>query len=142
MSCSDMLSKYSKWLNEEVENGNIVVYEYTLFNNIEVIGRGGFGCISSADYNEGKVALKNLNTKEATKEFINELKQLRTIELHPNVNQFYGITIDPETEYLLLVLQFANGGTLRQYLQSKWHKNTFKISINEIIKIAKQVTLG
>ncbi|RIB22646.1 kinase-like domain-containing protein [Gigaspora rosea] len=91
---------------------------------------------------EKKVELKTLNTKEATREFVNKLKQLRVIEDHPNINKFYGTTTDPKTGNLILVLQYANGGNLRQYLRSKWHEGTFKISLREIIKIAKQVTPG
>ncbi|CAG8469554.1 21046_t:CDS:2 [Cetraspora pellucida] len=94
MSRSDLLEKYSEWLNKEVKNGNIFFYKYSLFSNIEAIGRGGFGSISSADYDGEKVALKNLNTKEVTKNFANELRQLRAIKFHPNINQFYGISIE------------------------------------------------
>ncbi|CAG8819389.1 9915_t:CDS:2, partial [Dentiscutata erythropus] len=66
-------SKYSEWLNEELQKGNIAFYEYSLFENvIKNIGKGGFGLISSAECNGKKFALKNLGTKEATKEFVNE----------------------------------------------------------------------
>ncbi|CAG8606870.1 21568_t:CDS:1, partial [Gigaspora rosea] len=47
----------------------------------------------------------------------------------------------PKTDDLMFVLQFANEGNLRQYLQSKWHDNIFKTSLNEIIEIAKQIAL-
>ncbi|RIB26374.1 kinase-like domain-containing protein [Gigaspora rosea] len=42
----------------------------------------------------------------------------------------------------MLVLQFANGGNLRQYLHKKWHESTFKISLDEIIDFAMQITNG
>ncbi|RIB29154.1 kinase-like domain-containing protein [Gigaspora rosea] len=142
MSSSSAPKKYPEWLKQELNKGNITFYYYSQFNNVKDIGKGGFGLISSADYNGTKFALKNLNTKEATREFVNELKQLRAVEVHPNINQFYGITTDPKTENLMLVLQYANEGNLRQYLRSNWHDGTFKISLREIIKIAKQVTLG
>ncbi|CAG8683104.1 1302_t:CDS:2, partial [Racocetra persica] len=61
---------------------------------------------------------------------------------HPNINQFYGITCDPEANKFMLILQFANRGNLRQYLNNKWHEGIYKISINKIIKFAKQVTDG
>ncbi|CAG8472020.1 7659_t:CDS:10 [Cetraspora pellucida] len=135
--------KYPNWLQKEKEKGNIVFHDYSLFNNVQDIGKGGFGHISSADYKDEKIALKNLKTKVATKEFVNELRQLQAMKFHRNINQFYGITIDPKNEYLMLVLQFANGGNLRQYIQRKWRNgDTFTISLNEIIKISRQVTLG
>ncbi|CAG8752040.1 13064_t:CDS:2, partial [Dentiscutata heterogama] len=88
-----MTGKYPNWLKEEQDKGNIVFFEYSLFRNIKDIGKGGFGLISSADYDGEKVALKSIKTIEATREFVNELKQLRFIKYHPNVNQFHGITI-------------------------------------------------
>ncbi|CAG8525719.1 33616_t:CDS:2, partial [Gigaspora margarita] len=72
MSCSDVPEKYPNWLREEQNKGNIVVFEHTLFSNIKIIGKGGFGLISSADYDGVKIALKSLKTKEATREFVNE----------------------------------------------------------------------
>ncbi|CAG8623207.1 12614_t:CDS:2, partial [Gigaspora rosea] len=142
MSSSSMQKKYPEWLEKEQNEGKIIYYHHSQFNNVKFIGKGGFGSISSADYNGKKVALKTLNTKEATREFVNELKQLRANEDHPNINKLHGTTTDPKTGNLILVLQYANGGNLRQYLRSKWHEGTFKISLREIIKIAKQVTLG
>ncbi|CAG8807689.1 19761_t:CDS:2, partial [Dentiscutata erythropus] len=66
-------SKYSEWLKEELQKGNIEFYKYSSFENIiKGIGKGGFGLISSADCNGKKFALKNLGTKEATKDFVNE----------------------------------------------------------------------
>ncbi|CAG8513780.1 19805_t:CDS:2 [Gigaspora rosea] len=94
MSSSSAPKKYPEWLKQELNKGNITFYYYSQFNNVKDIGKGGFGLISSADYNGTKFALKNLNTKEATREFVNELKQLRAVEVHPNINQFYGITTD------------------------------------------------
>ncbi|CAG8769840.1 9341_t:CDS:2, partial [Dentiscutata heterogama] len=64
--------KYLDWLKKECDEGNIAFYEYSLFSNIKEIGKGGFGVVSSADYDEEKVALKNLKTREATKKFVNE----------------------------------------------------------------------
>ncbi|CAG8548614.1 23163_t:CDS:2 [Gigaspora rosea] len=42
----------------------------------------------------------------------------------------------------MLVLEFANGGNLRQHLKKKWQNSTFEISLNEIIQISKQITEG
>ncbi|CAG8546161.1 15292_t:CDS:2 [Cetraspora pellucida] len=71
----------SEWLDNELENGNITFYKFSLFKNIKLIGQGGFGFVSSADYDEENVALKKLKseeaaketTKEATKKFVNEV---------------------------------------------------------------------
>ncbi|CAG8543776.1 43486_t:CDS:2, partial [Gigaspora margarita] len=39
MSCSNVSEKYPKWLREEQDKGNIVVFEHTLFRNINFIGK-------------------------------------------------------------------------------------------------------
>ncbi|RIB07270.1 kinase-like domain-containing protein [Gigaspora rosea] len=43
---------------------------------------------------------------------------------------------------LIIVLQYANGGTLRSYLRSKINENIFIISRAEIILITKQIISG
>ncbi|CAG8475312.1 7726_t:CDS:2, partial [Scutellospora calospora] len=88
-----MSSKYSKWVEEALKDGIIAFFDYSVFKDIQQIGKGGFGVIYSADYYNKKVALKCLGTNEPTKEFVNELKHLRTVSFHPNTNQFHGITI-------------------------------------------------
>ncbi|CAG8626464.1 15109_t:CDS:2 [Cetraspora pellucida] len=137
-----ILSPKSRFLDAAIKDDSIAIFEFTSFKNIKEVGKGRFGVVHSADYNEKKVALKCFFHSEITKEFVNELKQLRLSNSHPNVNQFHGITIDPKTENLMLVLQFANGGNLEDYLKTKWNDGTFKISLSEIIKIAKQIILG
>ncbi|RIB24825.1 kinase-like domain-containing protein [Gigaspora rosea] len=59
-----------------------------------------------------------LEYKEAMS-FIHEvmLKILREVS-HPNIIKFYGVYKDPHN--FMLILQLANGGTLRKYLESKW----------------------
>lgn len=41
-----------------------------------------------------------------------------------------------------MILQFADRGNLRNYLETKWRDNIYKISWDELIKIAKQIALG
>ncbi|KAF0499942.1 kinase-like protein [Gigaspora margarita] len=134
-----------KWFEKTLQEENIINYEYSAYENIEIIEKGGFGIVYSANYYGKKVALKCLRcdevNKETSKEFIKELKQLHAINFHPNINQFYGITRDLENKFML-VLQFANGGNLKQYLRKKWHDDIFEISFYEIIEISKQITDG
>ncbi|CAG8690662.1 15534_t:CDS:2, partial [Dentiscutata erythropus] len=123
-----------KWFEKILKESSIPIFEYSLYKNVEEIRR--------ADYNGKKVVLNSFDneemSKELAKEFINELKQLFAINFHPNIIQFHGITRDPTTSKLMLVLQFANGGSLRQHLLKKWQDDTFKISFNEIFQIARQ----
>ncbi|CAG8606466.1 27406_t:CDS:2 [Gigaspora margarita] len=79
-----------------LKDDDIIKLEYSLCENIQKIGKGGFSTVYSAVYNGEMVALKRLDseeeTKEVSKEFIKELKQLLAIKSHPNINQCRGIT--------------------------------------------------
>ncbi|CAG8638313.1 6862_t:CDS:2, partial [Gigaspora rosea] len=89
MSSPNVQNKYPEWLKKEQNEGNIVFYDYSQFKNVKDIGKGGFGLISSAYCDGTKVALKNLNTKEATREFVNEviIKETVVEEFITNDNQ-------------------------------------------------------
>ncbi|RIB11101.1 kinase-like domain-containing protein [Gigaspora rosea] len=76
-------------------------------------------------------------------EFV-DLKQRITVNNHENITKFLGITADseiPGNEYMI-VLQFANGGNLKDYLRSKTHEDTFTILWTELIQIAEQIIFG
>ncbi|CAG8645460.1 12844_t:CDS:2, partial [Gigaspora rosea] len=85
-----------KWFEKTLKEDDIIKFDYPAFENIQEIGRGGFGIVYSA-YHGGEIyALKTFKSdeanKEVTKDFIKELKQLHTVTSHPNINRFYGIT--------------------------------------------------
>ncbi|RIB05339.1 kinase-like domain-containing protein [Gigaspora rosea] len=93
-----------------------------------------------------KYALKSLNNNlymddKTFKQFKREIKVLYKVK-HPNIIEFYGASKDQLTGNFMMVLQFANGGNLQEYLQTKINANQYKISWNELIKIAKEITSG
>ncbi|CAB5356195.1 unnamed protein product [Rhizophagus irregularis] len=107
------------------------------------IGRGGFGVVSKANLaNIGLVALKIIISKnsnelnESNDDFVKELKLLREIEDHPKINRFLGITKD--SDYYILVLEYANEGNLRDYLKKKF---TY-LRWNDKIQMALDITGG
>ncbi|RIB04416.1 kinase-like domain-containing protein [Gigaspora rosea] len=109
---------------------------------MKTLGRGGFGTVyqassSSIDY----VAIKEIE-KSASKDeeaqkkvFINELKRLNGTK-HERIIKFYGISLDKKTKAFYLVMEFANNGNLREYLQ----KN--KLEWPEKIQLARQISEG
>ncbi|GET02622.1 kinase-like domain-containing protein [Rhizophagus clarus] len=113
---------------------------YDRFCNIKYIAQGGFGKIYIANWIDGYlnnwnygnktwnrynknmlVALKSLdNSKNATSEFINEIMLHNKGKKDNNfIIGFYGITQNPETKNYTMVLDYAEGGSLRSYLNEK-----------------------
>ncbi|GBB86740.1 hypothetical protein RclHR1_13130006, partial [Rhizophagus clarus] len=110
-----------------IEDKDINYFEYSNFNKIENIDEGGFGIVNKAKTNDKKqVVLKcfieRKNSKiedDDVKKFVKELKLLRTISSHDNINSFLGITIDLAGNYIM-ILEYANGGNLRDYLKENF----------------------
>ncbi|CAB5189728.1 unnamed protein product [Rhizophagus irregularis] len=84
-----------EWIKKKIEEEDIHYFEYSEFNDVEKIGKGGFGTVNRAVTNDGiLVALKMVNLREENdiKTFVNELKLIRMVHFHPNVNRFLGLT--------------------------------------------------
>ncbi|CAB4431272.1 unnamed protein product [Rhizophagus irregularis] len=132
------------WIEEEIKNEPIHYFEYDKFSQINEIGKGAFGKVSKAySANTGFVALKILFSKnskeeinEANDEFVKELKLLREVKYHQNINRILGITKDSEN--YILVLEYANGGNLRNYLK----KNFVSLKWNNKVKMALDIASG
>ncbi|GES87538.1 kinase-like domain-containing protein [Rhizophagus clarus] len=118
---------------------------YNKFYDIEYIAKGGFGKVFKAKWIDGYiwswdnkiknwermdfnryVALKSLyNSENVTSEFINEItmhrKTVYTFE-YSNVVKVYGITQDPETKDYMMVMEYVENGSLRNYLDKNYDK--------------------
>ena len=68
------MTSLKEWIDTKVKNGYIECFEYNNFSNLETIGKGGFGVVKRADWNDGgiKVALKSLLNNPTIDE--NEMK--------------------------------------------------------------------
>ncbi|CAB4437981.1 unnamed protein product [Rhizophagus irregularis] len=113
---------------------------YNKFYDIEYIAKGGFGKVYRAKWVEGYiykwknenqnwrrnpnmfVALKSLNnSKNVPLEFINEISLHSKIGATTgNVIIAYGITQNPETKNYMMVLEYAENGSLRNYLNKSY----------------------
>ncbi|RHZ64805.1 hypothetical protein Glove_320g140 [Diversispora epigaea] len=111
-------------------NGHWEVIEwipYDRFKYVKQIGRGGFGTTYYARWidgfiekwniknqqrerwNEYEVALKKLDN------FVNFDDVLDEVKTKVASIRFYGITLDPETNKYMMVLEYAEDGNLREY---------------------------
>ncbi|EXX62915.1 kinase-like domain-containing protein [Rhizophagus irregularis DAOM 181602=DAOM 197198] len=133
---------------------------YNKFYDIEYIAKGGFGKVYKAkwidgyihhwDTNENQnwkrfnsnefVALKSLNNSEnVTLEFINEITMhCKAIEdsYISFIVRVHGITQDPETKNYMMVLQYAEKGSLRNYLNKYYSKLDWKTKLFYLWNIA------
>ncbi|CAB4442367.1 unnamed protein product [Rhizophagus irregularis] len=114
---------------------------YDRFYNIKYIARGGFGKVYRANWIDGYiinwksgfwnrhnenmfVALKSLdNSKNVTLEFMNEIASHNKGKINNTfIIGFYGMTQDPETKNYMMVLDYAEDGSLRNYLDREYSK--------------------
>ncbi|KAF0552272.1 kinase-like domain-containing protein [Gigaspora margarita] len=68
-----------------------------------------------------------------------------TVTGSDNIIKFLGVTLDSgnsDQKNYMIVLQYANGGTLASYLKNKISNGIFKISWTELIRIVKQIISG
>ncbi|KAF0550658.1 kinase-like protein [Gigaspora margarita] len=133
-----------EWLEKTISDGHINYLEFDRFTEPTEIGSGGFGKVFKYEWKDSylTVALKCLKVnisidEKAIKGFINELKLLRKVYYHPNIITFYGITKD-SSGYYNIVLQYANEGTLREYLKA----NFTELQWTDKLHIATGITHG
>ncbi|RGB38667.1 kinase-like domain-containing protein [Rhizophagus diaphanus] len=120
------------------------------FEDMKQIGEGGFAKVYSATWIDGiakyikddgnwikkepksmKVALKRLNgSQNMSADFLNELKTHWKLNcLQRNSLKFYGISKDPETEEIMMVMQYADEGNLRNILSINFNNIVWKEKI-------------
>ncbi|CAG8471599.1 14700_t:CDS:2 [Dentiscutata heterogama] len=130
--------EHREWLDNAIRNNQIIKYHYNTFNDITPIGHGTFGKVSSAISSEvrRKVALKSIkiNPDFTIELLVNELKQHIRIGSHNNILEFYGV-IEGEPSEFILVLEYANNGTLREYLCD----NFYILNWDDKLCLAKQL---
>ncbi|RIB26937.1 kinase-like domain-containing protein [Gigaspora rosea] len=131
-----MANTQTEWLEKNISNGSIVKIDYSKFVNRRKIGTGGFGEVFSYEMKDSElvVVLKCLKSEEIIEDFINELTILKICD-NQAIIKFYGVTKDSNERYYM-VLQYADGGDLQNYLKAKKPRWTDKLSI------AKEIACG
>ncbi|RIA86158.1 kinase-like domain-containing protein [Glomus cerebriforme] len=131
---------------------------YDRFYDINYIAKGGFGKVYRANWidsfiykwnNKNQnwerfcsnqfVALKSLNnSKNITSEFINEITSHHKIIEYTNIGiiRLYGITQEPETKNYMMVLEYAENGSLRNCLDKNYNELDWKTKFIDLWRIA------
>uniref|UniRef100_U9US91 Protein kinase domain-containing protein n=1 Tax=Rhizophagus irregularis (strain DAOM 181602 / DAOM 197198 / MUCL 43194) TaxID=747089 RepID=U9US91_RHIID len=148
MQDTENTDEWVTWIEEAIAKGYFKSYEYKHFNNIKVIGSGAFGKVYRANWKDSaqRIALKSffdLNNV-TVKEIVHELKLQREIQFHDNIINFYGVTkfeSDNQDDLLkkyLLVMEYADSGSLKDYLK----KNSNNLTWDDKYNLAYQLACG
>ncbi|CAB4379781.1 unnamed protein product [Rhizophagus irregularis] len=110
----------NNWIEDAISKNLIKRYEYEDFSEIKKIAFGYYGKVYCANWKNSavKYALKsfNLNIAENIEEIVNEFKIHHKVSFHENIIHFFGTVIQEKNNYLL-VMEYADSGTLRSYLE-------------------------
>ncbi|XP_067677206.1 serine/threonine-protein kinase Nek8-like isoform X1 [Haliotis asinina] len=112
------------------------------YEKIRVVGRGAYGTVHlCCRLNDHKlVIIKQIPVEQMTKEerqsALNEVKVLSMLH-HPNIIEYYENFL--EDKALMIVMEYAQGGTLLDYLQSR---NSNLLEEEEILKFFAQMLLS
>ncbi|RGB40292.1 kinase-like domain-containing protein [Rhizophagus diaphanus] len=143
----------SDWIEEAIAKEYLRYYDYKNFTDVKKIGRGGFGKVYRARWKntEQYFALKSFinsedsGQKEITiEEIVSELKAQRDVDFHNNIIKFHGITVSEKenknkTKKYLLVMQYADGGSLRDYLKENFDMLSWRNKISLAYQLAGAV---
>ncbi|CAB4379649.1 unnamed protein product [Rhizophagus irregularis] len=139
-------NEYINWIEEAIDKKHIRYYEYENFNNIEEIGSGKFGIVYRATWENphNYLALKSFfNLNNITiKEIVNELKLQREVDFHENIIHFFGLTRENQNDNskkYWLVMEYANNGTLQEYLEKYFNTLTWNDKFNMALQLAHAV---
>jgi hypothetical protein len=75
------------------------------------LGQGASGQVFKGKWKNTDVALK-VSMTQANQSVVSELSVMINLRPHPNVVQLFGFSVHPETNSVILILEFCNGGSL------------------------------
>ncbi|GBC04578.1 hypothetical protein RclHR1_05750010 [Rhizophagus clarus] len=142
----DNSNEWINWIEESIEKKQIKYYDYKHFNNIQEIGFGSFGKVYRTNWKNSHsyLALKSFfNFNITAKEIVNELKLQREVDFHENIIRFYGVTTEIQSDNskkYLLVMEYADSGTLRNYLSERFENLTWNNKLNLAFQLANAVS--
>ncbi|RHZ79855.1 hypothetical protein Glove_140g71 [Diversispora epigaea] len=116
---------------------NFPFYQYSEFQNVKLINANIFK--ATFKISQKTVAFKNIylndNDKFTLDNLINEIKRYRKLGIHDSILKFYGITKQENTNNYMIILEYVNEGSLRQYLKTNFQKLDWNAKLN----LAKQI---
>ncbi|GES97356.1 kinase-like domain-containing protein [Rhizophagus clarus] len=137
-------NEWVNWIEEAITKNYFKHYDYKHFSNIQEIGSGIFGKVYRTNWKNSHrhLALKSFfNFNNATvKEIVNEFKLQRKVDFYDNIIRFCGVTRDDDSKKYLLVMEYADGGTLHDYLKNRFGNLTWNDKFNLAFQLVHAVS--
>ncbi|GES81064.1 kinase-like domain-containing protein [Rhizophagus clarus] len=152
----DDFIKYTQ-INNAKNSGKMEFIPYDQFKDIEFIAEGGFSKIYKATWTDGPinwyqtqqniyeisrtnnciVVLKKLvDSKDNEFKVLNELKIFYQLPSKIFVCDYFGVTQDPVTEDMVIVMPYYNSGDLIRYINNDFYNISWYKKLNELLSIA------
>ncbi|KAF0403851.1 kinase-like protein [Gigaspora margarita] len=110
----------------------------------DYVAEGGYGRVYKAKWNGKLVAAKFISRRgpEQLKDFARELRALRkSKDCLEHIIEFFGLSKEPVTGDYILVMQYADSGTLKNYLENHTEPNTREL-LDQRIDLCKDILKG
>ena len=127
----------------EISINDINTYQLPLncfqshYKIIQYLGEGSFGKVFKArEISTGKIiAVKKMSINNSEKKYSNIIKEINLLKHldHPNIVKYYDYF--KEEDYIYLMMEYLDGGTLKEYIRNKQEN----ITENEARIIIKQL---
>ncbi|RHZ81793.1 hypothetical protein Glove_117g171 [Diversispora epigaea] len=122
-------------IEDIIQKENIPFYQYTEFQNLKLITANIFKATFKISQKITVLKCVYLNDKFTINNLINEIKRYRKLEIHDNILKFYGLTKQENINNYMIILEYVNEGSLRQYLKTNFRKLDWNTKLN----LAKQI---
>ncbi|UZO03607.1 uncharacterized protein OCT59_024011 [Rhizophagus irregularis] len=140
-------NEWINWIEESITKKQInKYYDHKHYDNIQEIGFGKFEKVYRANWKSSYrfLSLKSfINFDITAKEIVNELKLQREVDFHENIIRFYGITTEIQcdnSKKYLLMMEYADSGTLRNYLSERFENLTWNGKLNLAFQLADAIS--
>ncbi|GBC10626.1 hypothetical protein RclHR1_00980003 [Rhizophagus clarus] len=134
-----------EWIEEAIIKEYITYYGYRSFTEIVSICVGEFKKVYRARWKNSDCYFKlvSYRNSEYIEEAVHSLKAQREVIFHDNIIKFYGITVKENknrTKKYLFVMEYADSGSLRTYLEVNFNSLTWKDKINWACQLVSAVS--
>ncbi|GBB99197.1 hypothetical protein RclHR1_34410002 [Rhizophagus clarus] len=109
---------------------------YNKFYDITYVAKGGFEKVYRTKWIDGYIDKWDNKNQNWERKDLNTLHLHYKVNFHKSVIKLYGITQDPETENYIMVLDYAENGNLRSYLNTSYNELSWNKKLNYLHSVA------